>query len=100
MNRRIDPGFSRETWSARYEQLRTRWIHQESSWGQALFLRQGLVAWMTAWPLEPPSQTPQEDERLETISSQPMMAISSEWQRQLTRELAHLMFHCQQEVLV
>jgi len=41
-------------WTTRYEDLRRR-AHEEGggtdvAWGLALFLRQGLVAWMQAWP--------------------------------------------------
>jgi len=41
-------------WTTRYEDLRRR-AHEEGggidgAWGLALFLRQGLRAWMQAWP--------------------------------------------------
>ena len=49
------------TWTTRYEDLR-RWAHEsggtDGAWGLALFLRQGLVAWLQAWPVTPPTTLP------------------------------------------
>jgi hypothetical protein len=45
-----------ESWTTRYEHLRQEALAGGSSdghWGLALFLRQGLVAWMRAGPLSP-----------------------------------------------
>ena len=43
-----------DSWRQRYEHLRRRVLAGESaegdSWGLALFVRRGLVAWMNAWP--------------------------------------------------
>jgi len=41
------------SWTARYEDLRREVLSGCSSggyWGLALFMRQGLAAWMRAWP--------------------------------------------------
>jgi hypothetical protein len=50
------PEGAREGWTCRYEDLRRGVVQGyapvRSSWGLALFLRQGLVAWMHAWPKE------------------------------------------------
>ena len=48
---------SREVWSARYEQLRAGWFVHELTWGQGLFVRQGMAAWMKAWPAAEPSES-------------------------------------------
>jgi hypothetical protein len=44
----------REVWTARYEDLRRQVVEEHRGLGQggglALFVRQGLVAWMQAWP--------------------------------------------------
>ena len=39
-------------WNDRYESLRAAWMARTAGWGQALFLRQGSVPWMKAWPVE------------------------------------------------
>ena len=47
---------AKEGWTCRYEDLRRGAVKGytclHSSWGLALFIRQGLVAWMHAWPRE------------------------------------------------
>ena len=49
--------WAKEGWTCRYEDLRRGVVEEyapvRSSWGLTLFLRQGLVAWMHAWPREP-----------------------------------------------
>jgi hypothetical protein len=48
---------AKEGWTGRYEDLRRGVVEEyapvRSHWGLTLFLRQGLVAWMRAWPREP-----------------------------------------------
>jgi hypothetical protein len=50
------PDWAKEGWACRYEDLRQGAVEGytpvRSSWGVTLFLRQGLVAWMHAWPRE------------------------------------------------
>ena len=45
---------AKEGWTCRYEDLRRGVVQgyapARSSWGLTLFIRQGLVAWMHAWP--------------------------------------------------
>lgn len=91
-------GGTRETWSVRYEQLRTDWLRQEIGWGLSLFVRQGMAAWMKAWPAEAsPTGT------AETVASasdrSPPVVMTGGFQSQLTRELANLILHRQQEVV-
>lgn len=101
MKQVLDSTASREAWSVRYERLRAGWLVQELAWGQALFIRQGTAAWMEAWsaagpaewapwPGSPGSAAPE-------LVPQPV-AKGGGLQRQLTRELANLLLHCQQEV--
>lgn len=85
---------SREVWSARYEQLRVGWLAHELTWGQALFIRQGMAAWMRAWPAEEPPKAPLPDSK-QAVS----VAMGGERQQQLARELAHLILHRPQEVM-
>lgn len=93
-------GVAHETWSARYEQLRAGWLVHELAWGQALFVRQGMAAWMKAWPaaelsdsaLRPDSIGPERN-------SAPSVTLGSELQGRLAREFVNLILHRQQEVL-
>jgi hypothetical protein len=87
-----------EAWRARYEQLRIDWLNQEIGWGQSLFIRQGMAAWMKAWPAEASSATRVESPACESVTS-PTVVISGGLQRQLTRELATLILRRQQEVV-
>lgn len=47
---------AKEEWTCRYEGLRKGaaegYAFLQNSWGLTLFIRQGLVAWMHAWPRE------------------------------------------------
>jgi hypothetical protein len=51
------PSAPMEEWRVRYEELRGQFLKQALSWnrgwGLALFIAQGLVAWMKAWPGKP-----------------------------------------------
>jgi len=48
---------AKEEWIRRYEDLRRGVVEAytptQSRWGLTLFIRQGLAAWMHAWPREP-----------------------------------------------
>jgi hypothetical protein len=88
---------SGEVWSARYEQLRAGWLAHKLTWGQALFIRQGMAAWMRAWPAE--ELPPLPDSKLGGSDCLPAAAIGGELQRQLARELAQLILHRPQEVM-
>lgn len=100
MKQVLDSNTLRETWPARYEQLRAGWFVHELTWGQALFIRQGMAAWMIAWSAAEPSEPATRPESIvpDSDSSQPI-AMGGELQRQLARELANLILHHQQEVL-
>ena len=100
MKQVLDSGTSREAWSARYEQLRCGWLAHELTWGQTLFVRQGMAAWMKAWSAAEPSESATRPDSIlpESDSSQPV-ALGGQLQRQLARELANLILHHQQEAL-
>lgn len=100
MTQVLDSCTSPETWSARYEQLRADWLAGETSWGQALFIRQGAATWMKAWSAAEPCATTRRSEcsASETDVSQPV-AANGELQRQLAHELVNLILHSQQEVM-
>lgn len=93
-----DSNASREAWSARYERLRAGWLVQELSWGQALLIRQGMAAWMKAWPAAEPSESAMSTDSVsvKSVSSQPV-ALAGELHRQLARELTNLILHRRQE---
>jgi hypothetical protein len=90
---------SHEVWSARYERLRAGWLVHELTWGQALFIRQGMAAWMKAWPAEESPKAPLPDSKQAVSGGLPSVAMGGELQRQLACELAHLILHRPQEVM-
>lgn len=93
-------GAARETWYARYEQLRAGWLAQEIGWGQALFIHQGMAAWMKAWSTamrhEPETRA---DASASERAGPQVEVLPDERQRQLTCALVNLILHRQQEVL-
>lgn len=96
----FDSGRSHETWSARYEQLRAGWFVHELTWGQALFVRQGMAAWMNAWPVAERSESAMRPDSIgPELDSSPPITLDGELQGRLARELANLILHRQQEVL-
>jgi hypothetical protein len=98
MKQAFDSTASREVWSARYEHLRAGWLAQELAWGQALFIRRGMVAWTEAWSAaEPIDWSPRPGPVVPELVPQGV-ALGGRLQRQLTRELVNLILHCQQEV--
>lgn len=96
----LDSGTSHEAWSARYEQLRAGWFAHELTWGQALFVRQGMTAWMKAWAAAESCESAARADSVVPESDSPQsVSMGGEVQRQLARELANLILHRQQEVL-
>lgn len=96
----LDSDASRQAWSARYEQLRANWFAQELGWGAALFIHQGMAAWMKAWSVAEPSVPATQSGPVvsESEPSQPV-ALGGALQQQLAREVANLILHRQQEIL-
>jgi hypothetical protein len=76
-------------WNDRYESLRAAWTAGTAKWGQALFLRQGLVAWMKTWPLEDVVRPP-DGRAQEAIDPGEW---SGELERQVTDELVSIVLH-------
>ena len=100
MKQVLDTDASRQAWSARYEQLRADWFAQELTWGAALFIHQGMAAWMKAWSAAEPSvSTTQISSVVPESEPSQLVAMRGELQRQLAREVASLILHRQQEVL-
>ena len=60
-----------------------------AGWGQALFLRQDLVAWMKAWPVENVARTSDSHAR-EVINPG---ELTGELKRQVTGELVNIILH-------
>lgn len=95
----LEQSTSREAWSARYEQLRTGWFAQEIGWGQALFMHQGMTAWMKAWSTATGSESKTRADGLASERTSQAVVIHGEQQHQLTRAWVTLILHRQQEVL-
>lgn len=67
------------------------------SWGLALFLRQGLSAWMYAWPQQVGPDPPVPQPAWPSI---PCPAVSPSFGPQLVTVLANMILTARQEVLV
>ena len=76
-------------WNDRYESLRAAWVARTAGWGQALFLRQGSVAWMKAWPVEDVARTCDSPAQ-ELIDPG---ELTGELERQVTGELVNIFLH-------
>ena len=76
-------------WNDRYESLRAAWAAHAAGWGQALFLRQGSVAWMKAWPVEGGVRAC-DSHAQEVIDPG---ELTSELEREVTGELVNIFFH-------
>lgn len=88
---------STELWTRRYEQLRQQVLSEPGGgWGQGLVVQRGLVAWMQAWPTEPPRATgpaiPTEAEPL------PVPRWSSDLRREIGSVLVNMIL-AQREVI-
>jgi len=88
---------SRDDWLGRYEDLRRLVLEQAGHLprrpGIAVFVRQGMAAWMQAWPEEANCPLPPSN-NLES----PRMP--SELYEDVTQLLVDMLFHHQQEALV
>lgn len=76
-------------WNDRYESLRAAWMARTAGWGQALFLRQGSVPWMKAWPVA-------EVARECDSNSQEVIhpgELTNELECQVTGELVNIILH-------
>jgi hypothetical protein len=88
-------------WTTRYEDLRRR-AHEEGggtdgAWGLALFLRQGMRAWMQAWPAPVTAEAADPSPAIQVVSPiSPSMlpsssgALPADLTRQLVPVLAHM----------
>jgi len=79
-------------WNDRYESLRAAWQDAAAGWGQDLFVKQGLVAWMKAWPVEEETRT-----RRSGSAQQAAGEWSAELQRQVTGELVNMILQQHQD---
>jgi hypothetical protein len=76
-------------WNDRYESLRAAWMARAAGWGQPLFLRQGSVAWMKAWPAEEVARGCDCHAR-EVIDAG---ELTGELERQVTGQLVNIVLH-------
>jgi len=67
------------------------------AWGLALFMRQGLAAWMHAWPRQVGDDPPVHKPISPTVTSS---ALPTALSGQLVAVLANMVFTSRQEVLV
>ena len=88
-------------WTTRYEDLRRTAMNgawsASGSWGSTLFMRQGLSAWMHAWPQRVDDDPPVLEPGLASI---PSTALSSSLSTQLVTVLANMVLTARQEVLI
>ena len=93
--------WSEDGWTCRYEDLRRGMIEEyapaQSSWGLTLFLRQGLVAWMHAWPQTPaPCQNPDAHRLSGSPAALPERSLL--WESQIILVLADMILKRPREV--
>ena len=85
---------------ARYEDLRRTAVSgawsASGAWGLALFMRQGLAAWMQAWPRQDDDDSPARKHTPSTVASSALPASVS---GQLVTVLTNMVFTATQEVL-
>lgn len=94
---------SHELWAARYEDLRKRALtfgeaDSEAGWEQVLVIRQGLRAWMDAWPQAHATRPAPVSPILSTTSSELDPALTPRQQSQLAQILASMILHSRPEV--
>ena len=91
-----------EEWTTRYEDLRREaldgWASGGGRWGYALFVRQGLVAWMRAWPRRSVPERPDEHQTQPAGSDRP--SLPSNLCQQITTVLVNMILGSRQEVTV
>lgn len=93
--------WSEDGWTCRYEDLRRAMIEEgtpaQSSWGLTLFLCQGLVAWMHAWPKTPAACENRDPHRLSgspvALPERPPL-----WESQIILVLADMILKRSREV--
>lgn len=87
-----------DDWTARYEALRRDAMNPTQftavAWGLNLFMRQGLAAWMQAWPRSAGSESPAPQRML---SRAPPPAFPDAMSSQLVTVLANMVFTARQE---
>jgi hypothetical protein len=90
-----DETASRDNWTGRYEELRRRVIDEAGRLprgpGVAIFVRQGLMAWMQAWPEEA-------GRSISTPSTQEPARLPVGLYEDVTQLLVDMIFHHRQEV--
>ena len=85
---------------ARYEDLRRTALDGAWSaggaWGLAMFMRQGLAAWMHAWPRQTGDEPLARQHTSSTVASS---ALPTSVSGQLVKVLANMVFTARQEVV-
>jgi hypothetical protein len=70
----------------------------EAGWEQTLLMRQGLPAWMDAWPHMHASRSAPTSTTLSTTPLDPDLALTALQQSQLAQILAGMILHSRPEV--
>jgi hypothetical protein len=90
-----DKTASHDNWTGRYEELRRRVIDEAGRLprgpGVAIFVRQGLMAWMQAWPEEA-------GRSISSPSTQEPAGLPVGLYEDVTQLLVDMIFHHRQEV--
>jgi hypothetical protein len=96
------PDWAKNGWTCRYEDLRRGAVEgyapARNSWGLTLFLRQGLVAWMHAWPRKHVIKENPTGHHLGGSTIGPL-ELAPSLRTQITLVLADMIFHRPQEVM-
>jgi hypothetical protein len=72
--------------------------HSEAGWEQLLVMRQGLPAWLDAWPQVHVSRSAPTSTTISTTPLDPDLALTAPQQLQLAQILAGLILHSRPEV--
>lgn len=94
-----DASVARGPWKTRYEDLRRHVLDGHAAngrWGLALFIRQGLVAWMQAWPGCSPAGSASADPMPRRIADRP--SLPSNLRSQITSVLVNMLLGDQRRV--
>ena len=95
----VDRNTSCGEWASRYEELRRAVLsgHQSNnnSWGMALFIRQGFIGWMRAWPMCDAPARPKKCRSTGMADTQ--LLVPSSLQEQITILLANMILNGRRE---
>jgi hypothetical protein len=102
LHREYEISGAHEEWTTRYEDLRRGVLDGGASgsgrWGYTLFARQGLVAWMRAWPKRDAARDPGGHQTQRASSDRP--SLPSNLSEQITMVVVNMILGSRQEIAV